>query len=110
MLRTGPTALNPATAGHLPLVRRRTIPRCRKRPRSITLTPARFTNPACTRTTIRSISGTPGRNRTCDLSLRRRVLYPLSYWGLVFKEFRVSRLLIDGSHGRLCPDGKTAAS
>ena len=26
--------------------------------------------------------GTPGRNRTCDLSLRRRLLYPLSYWGM----------------------------
>ena len=25
--------------------------------------------------------GTPGRIRTCDLPLRRRVLYPLSYWG-----------------------------
>jgi hypothetical protein len=24
----------------------------------------------------------PGRSRTCDLSLRRRLLYPLSYWGL----------------------------
>ena len=23
----------------------------------------------------------PGRSRTCDLSLRRRLLYPLSYWG-----------------------------
>src|SRR5215204_6441541 len=22
----------------------------------------------------------PGRNRTCDLALRRRALYPLSYW------------------------------
>ena len=26
--------------------------------------------------------GAPGRSRTCDLSLRRRLLYPLSYWGL----------------------------
>ncbi len=26
-------------------------------------------------------SGAPGRNRTCDPSLRRRVLYPLSYRG-----------------------------
>lgn len=26
--------------------------------------------------------GTPGRNRTCDLPLRRRALYPLSYWGV----------------------------
>ena len=25
---------------------------------------------------------TPNRIRTCDLSLRRRTLYPLSYWGL----------------------------
>ena len=25
--------------------------------------------------------GAPGRSRTCDLSLRRRLLYPLSYWG-----------------------------
>lgn len=29
--------------------------------------------------------GTPGRNRTCDLSLRRRVLYPLSYWGMILR-------------------------
>jgi hypothetical protein len=27
------------------------------------------------------LEGTPGRDRTCDLSLRRRMLYPLSYWG-----------------------------
>ena len=26
-------------------------------------------------------TGAPGRSRTCDLSLRRRLLYPLSYWG-----------------------------
>ena len=25
--------------------------------------------------------GAPGRSRTCDLSLRRRLLYPLRYWG-----------------------------
>lgn len=25
--------------------------------------------------------GAPGKSRTCDLSLRRRLLYPLSYWG-----------------------------
>ena len=25
-------------------------------------------------------SSAPGRNRTCDLALRRRALYPLSYW------------------------------
>ena len=25
-------------------------------------------------------SNAPGRNRTCDLALRRRALYPLSYW------------------------------
>lgn len=25
--------------------------------------------------------GAPDRIRTCDLSLRRRTLYPLSYWG-----------------------------
>ena len=37
----------------------------------------RRTNPCC------NCLGTPGRNRTCDLSLRRRVLYPLSYWGRV---------------------------
>jgi hypothetical protein len=24
----------------------------------------------------------PGRSRTYDLSLRRRLLYPLSYWGI----------------------------
>ncbi len=27
-------------------------------------------------------SGAPNTNRTCDLSLRRRLLYPLSYRGL----------------------------
>ncbi len=27
--------------------------------------------------------GAPGRIRTCDLPLRRRMLYPLSYWSLV---------------------------
>ena len=26
--------------------------------------------------------GAPGRNRTCDLPLRRRLLSPLSYWGV----------------------------
>ena len=26
--------------------------------------------------------GTPGRDRTCDHPLRRRMLYPLSYWGV----------------------------
>lgn len=26
--------------------------------------------------------GAPGKSRTCDLSLRRRLLYPLSYWGV----------------------------
>ena len=28
------------------------------------------------------LRGAPGRSRTCDLSLRRRLLYPLSYWGV----------------------------
>jgi hypothetical protein len=28
--------------------------------------------------------GTPGRIRTCDLPLRRRMLCPLSYWGTCF--------------------------
>ena len=32
-------------------------------------------------TSIDLREGTPGRDRTCDLPLRRRVLYPLSYWG-----------------------------
>ena len=27
----------------------------------------------------RNVSSAPGRNRTCDLALRRRALYPLSY-------------------------------
>jgi addiction module HigA family antidote len=30
----------------------------------------------------RGIRGAPGRNRTCDLALRRHSLYPLSYRGL----------------------------
>src|SRR5690606_16205837 len=29
--------------------------------------------------------GTPGRDRTCDPSLRRRMLYPLSYWGQMLR-------------------------
>src|SRR3954470_12738333 len=27
-----------------------------------------------------AVRNAPGRNRTCDLALRRRALYPLSYW------------------------------
>ena len=27
-----------------------------------------------------AVADAPGRNRTCDLALRRRALYPLSYW------------------------------
>ncbi len=34
---------------------------------------------------IREFS-TPGRIRTCDLPLRRRVLYPLSYWGATARQ------------------------
>src|SRR3954449_5903486 len=29
---------------------------------------------------MRAVRYAPGRNRTCDLALRRRALYPLSYW------------------------------
>src|SRR3954465_5744771 len=29
---------------------------------------------------MRAVRNAPGRNRTCDLALRRRALYPLSYW------------------------------
>jgi hypothetical protein len=40
--------------------------------------------------------GTPGRNRTCDLPLRRRLLYPLSYWGIIefFRTWRFLSLFI----------------
>ncbi len=31
--------------------------------------------------------GTPGRTRTCGQPLRRRLLYPLSYWGAVVRSF-----------------------
>ncbi len=37
--------------------------------------------------TRRRVTGTPGRNRTCDLPLRRRLLYPLSYWGAEGRSF-----------------------
>ena len=37
------------------------------------------------RTIIGMAAGTPGRNRTCDKPLRRRALYPLSYWGAVVR-------------------------
>jgi hypothetical protein len=30
---------------------------------------------------VRSTGNAPGRNRTCDLALRRHSLYPLSYRG-----------------------------
>jgi hypothetical protein len=30
---------------------------------------------------LTAVPGTPGRTRTCDLPLRRRLLYPLSYGG-----------------------------
>src|SRR5437764_2823284 len=29
---------------------------------------------------MHAVRNAPGRNRTCDLALRRRALYPLSYW------------------------------
>ncbi len=29
----------------------------------------------------KEVKGAPGQSRTGDLSLRRRLLYPLSYWG-----------------------------
>lgn len=35
---------------------------------------------------LRLSRGTPGRIRTCDLPLRRRMLFPLSYWGMVSGE------------------------
>src|SRR3954451_3547318 len=38
---------------------------------------SRETSPTPRRTT----GGAPGQSRTGDLSLRRRLLYPLSYWG-----------------------------
>gem|GEM_PF-5263804 len=37
------------------------------------------------------ILGAPGRNRTCDLPLRRRLLYPLSYRGKLWKKLWWSR-------------------
>ena len=44
---------------------------------------ARTSSPASRRvaSSSRRSSGAPGKSRTCDLSLRRRLLYPLSYWG-----------------------------
>ena len=36
---------------------------------------------------FRSGGGTPGRDRTCDHPLRRRMLYPLSYWGVRLNAF-----------------------
>ena len=34
---------------------------------------------------VEVVKSAPGRNRTCDLALRRHSLYPLSYQGLVEK-------------------------
>ncbi|GAB3777225.1 hypothetical protein GCM10027601_00570 [Nocardioides ungokensis] len=52
-------------------------------------------------------SGAPGRSRTCDLSLRRRLLYPLSYWGgttgIVGAQFVTGARVT--THGTATPDG-----
>src|SRR5690349_106006 len=45
-----------------------------------------------------AVLGAPGRSRTCDLSLRRRLLYPLSYWGRVCGD-RAAYILSRGSGG-----------
>ena len=51
----------------------------------------------------------PGRSRTCDLSLRRRLLYPLSYWGAT-ADHPVTRARGCGSPTRTAAICATAAA
>jgi hypothetical protein len=39
------------------------------------------------------VSGDPGRIRTCDLQLRRLLLYPLSYGAVTLKTKRIQPIL-----------------
>ena len=53
------------------------------------------------------IRGTPGRIRTCDLPLRRRVLYPLSYWGVNARQCGYSLVTVrQPTSGTLSPKRK----
>lgn len=57
---------------------------------------------------LRVLRGAPGRSRTCDLSLRRRLLYPLSYWG---RDVETSAHILSRSAGTSpgCPAGSDVA-
>lgn len=52
--------------------------------------------------------GTPGRDRTCDPPLRRRMLYPLSYGGVCYSLIRSGIPIVDAelSLGEECPRGQ----